>query len=158
MADDIKKNVFISHIHEDDAGLGKLKSLLAKAGMVIRDSSITSEKPNNAKDPEYIKNKLLAPRIDWAGTLLVYVSPDTRDSAYVNWEIEYAAKHDKRIVGVWENGAKECELPEALKEYADAVVGWNGNSIVDAINGNKTGAEHPDGTPFPDLPLKRHPC
>ncbi len=41
MADKIK-HVFISHIHEDDDGLGKLKDLVSNAGLTIRDSSINS--------------------------------------------------------------------------------------------------------------------
>ena len=44
MADETK-NVFISHIHEDDAGLGKLKDLLKSKGMTIRDYSIHSDNP-----------------------------------------------------------------------------------------------------------------
>lgn len=67
MVDHIK-NVFVSHVHEDDAGLTKLKALLQKNGMTIRDSSINSSNPNNAKSPEYIKNEILAPQINWAGT------------------------------------------------------------------------------------------
>lgn len=156
MAKDIK-NVFISHIHEDDAGLGKLKSLLENNGLTIRDSSINSSNPNNAKNTDYIKSSILAPQIDWAGTLLVYVSKNTHISEWVNWEIEYAAKHDKRIVGVWEHGVKDCELPSALKEYADSVVGWHGNSIIDAINGENS-REDPDGGPCDPIPIKRHRC
>lgn len=156
MAKDMK-NVFISHIHEDDAGLDKLKSLLEKNGLTIRDSSINSSNPNNARSHDYIKSSILAPQIDWAGTLLVYVSPSTKDSDWVNWEIEYAAKNDKRIVGVWEHGTKDCEIPSALKEYADAVVGWHGNSIIDAING-KDSWEKPDGGQCDPLPIKRHRC
>ncbi|CAG0957409.1 hypothetical protein ANAEL_00423 [Anaerolineales bacterium] len=152
------KNVFISHVHEDDDGLADLKSLLAAKGMTVRDSSINSSNPNDASNPDYIKSSILAPQINWAGVLLVYISPKTKDSEWVNWEIEYAAKQEKRIVGVWERGAKECELPAALTELADAVVGWHGDSIVDAILGKKDGGENPDGTTFPPVPLKRHPC
>ncbi len=72
------KNVFISHVHEDDSGLGKLKDLLANHGMTIRDSSINSDRPNNATSPGYIKSQILAPQIQWAGTLLVYISPQTK--------------------------------------------------------------------------------
>lgn len=151
------KNVFISHIHEDDAGLGKLKALLEKNGLTIRDSSINSSNPNNAKNPDYIKTSILAPQIAWAKTLIVHVSNGTKDSEWVNWEIEYAAKHDKRIIGVWEHGAKDCELPSALIEYADAVVGWHGNSIIDAING-KDGWEKPDGGPCDTVLINRHRC
>ena len=152
------KNVFVSHVHEDDAGLAKLKTLLAKSGVSIRDSSINSSNPNQASNPDYIKTSILAPQINWAGTLLVYVSPETKSSEWVNWEIEYAAKQGKRIVGVWEHGAKDCELPVALTEYADAVVGWNGDAIVDAIVNGQDGWEAPDGGPCESVPLKRHPC
>ena len=95
-----KKNVFISHVHKDDHGLQKLKDLLAPKGMDIRDSSIHTGKFNNAKDEHYIKTQILAPAINWAGTFICYVSPQTKNSEYVNWEIEYAAKQGKRIVGV----------------------------------------------------------
>lgn len=151
------KNVFISHVHEDDAGLQKLKKLLDSNGMTIRDSSIHTGKFNNAKEPNYIKSQILAPLIKWAGTFICYVSPQTKDSDYVNWEIEYAAKQGKRIVGVWQQGDRGCELPSALKEYADALVGWNGGSIIDAINGTNS-CEMPDGSACPVVPLRRHPC
>ena len=155
---DQTKNVFISHVHEDDAGLGKIKDLLSKNGMTIRDSSINSSNPNNAKSPDYIKSSILAPQIQWAGTLVVYVSPQTKNSEWVNWEIEYAHKLGKHIVGVWEHGAKDCDLPEALNDYADAVVGWQGNSIIDAINGTSSAWENPDGGTCAPRPIKRHPC
>ena len=156
MAKDIK-NVFISHIHEDDAGLAKLKALLQKNGLTIRDSSINSSNPNTAKNHDYTKSSIRAPPIDWAGTFIVYVSHNPKDSDWVNWEIEYAAKQGKRIVGVWEHGTKDCELPSALKEYADAVVGWHGNSIIDAING-EDGWENPDGGSCDSVSIKRHRC
>jgi ribonuclease BN (tRNA processing enzyme) len=151
------KNVFISHIHEDDAGLGKLKELLKSRGMDIRDASIHTGKENSAKEPDYIKTGILAPQINWAGTFLCYVSPQTKQSEWVNWEIEYAAKQGKRIVGVWEYGDKECDIPDALKEYADAMVGWHGDAIIDAING-KDSWEKPGGGVCESVFLKRHPC
>lgn len=157
MADSIK-NVFISHIHEDDEGLAQLKTLLDKNGMTIRDYSINSANPNNANSEEYIKSQILAPRIRDCGAFIVYITPGTKDSAYVNWEIEYAQKMERRIVGVWAYGEKGCDLPPALADYADAIVGWNGNNIVDAINGTLTGCTSADGTPFPARPIKRAEC
>ena len=152
------KNVFISHIHEDDAGLGKLKGLLKGNGMAVRDYSITADNPNNAHSEDYIKSEILAPRIRQSSTLVVYISPETKDSKYVNWEIEYAQKQDKRIVGVWEDGEKDCEVPEALDKYADAIVGWTGNRIIDAINGKINGWEGSDGIPGDLRNIDRHGC
>lgn len=152
------RNVFISHVHEDDAGLVKIKNLLQEHELVIRDSSIHSGKPNNASSPDYIKNEILAPQIRWASTLLVYISPKTKSSEWVDWEIDYAHKQGKRIVGVWEQGASECDVPNALKDYADAVVGWRGKRLVDAITGRINNWENSDGTLSSPIPIKRHPC
>lgn len=128
-------SIFISHIHEDDEGLGKLKDLLKNNGRTVRDFSISSDNFNNACSDNYIKTKILGPRIKQSEVLLVYITKDTKSSKYVNWEIEYAHKKDKRIVGVWTYGEGKCEVPEALDKYADAVVGWQGKKIVDAIDG-----------------------
>src|SRR5689334_1327137 len=118
------KNVFISHIHEDDEDLRAMKDLLQKSSFEIRDSSINSSNPNDASSDDYIKTQILAPRIEWAGTVVILISPGTHESHWVNWEIEYAQKKNKRIVGVWAHGSKDCDIPAALEEFADAVVGW----------------------------------
>ena len=152
------KNVFISHIHEDDGGIDQIKSLASRHGMIVRNGSITSDRPNSAEAENYIKYQILAPRIDWSSVLVVYVSPDTRHSRWVNWEIEYAHRQGKRIVGVWAHGARDCELPEALEDYADAVVGWDGESIIDAINGESDEWYKQDGSEQEYRIIKRHSC
>jgi hypothetical protein len=158
MADNEISNVFISHVHEDDAGLGKLKNLLKTKGLHIRDASIHAGKENGAQSPEYIRSQILAPQINWAGVFVVYVTPKTKDSAWVKWEIEYAQKQGKRIVGVWGHGDNNCELPEALKDYADAMVGWHGDSIVDAITGKASDWEKPDGSQCAPRAITRYSC
>ena len=152
------RNVFISHIHEDDDGLTDLKGLASRRGLNCRDASITKDKFNAAQNAEYIKYRILAPRIKWASVLVVYISPETKNSDWVNWEIEYAHKEGKRIVGVWERGAKNCELPEALERYADVVVGWNGESIIDAINGDSNRWYQQDGSEWRYQSIPRYSC
>lgn len=152
------KNVFISHVHEDDALVAGLKDLLGKAGYEVRDSSVDSSKPNEAKSEEYIKSGVLAPRIQWAGAVLVLVTPDTKNSDWVNWEIEYAEKQDKRIVGVWGQGCKDTDVPEALEKYADAVVGWQADRIRDAIEGRISNWFTCEGHQRPPREITRYNC
>jgi hypothetical protein len=152
------KNVFISHVHEDDDGLGKLKDLVGRAGLTIRDSSINSANPNDANHPGYIKSDILAPQIRWASTLLVYITPKTRNSEWVNWEIEYAEKQGKRIVGVYAHDANECDIPDALEKYADAMCGWNGAGVVEAIMGENNDWHGPAGELRDPRPINRHGC
>jgi len=152
------KNVFISHVHEDDGGLADLKQLIGKGGLTIRDSSINSSNPNDAKHPDYIKSQILAPQIRWASTLLVYITPKTKNSEWVNWEIEYAEKQGKRIVGIYAHGASECDIPEALEKYADDVRGWNSDGVVEAILGETNEWHRPTGELRDPRPIKRYGC
>ncbi|KKW77438.1 hypothetical protein AAV96_12265 [Acinetobacter sp. AG1] len=133
-----KKNIFISHVHEDDDGLKKTKDLMKTKGFDIRDFSINSNKPNSAKAEDYIKYQILAPRIRQCSILMVYITPKTKGSHWVNWEIEYAQKLGIRIVGVWAHGHQGCDVPEQLENYADAIVGWNSDCLVKAVNGENT--------------------
>lgn len=157
MSDDVK-NVFISHVHEDDSILKDLKDLLARSGYDIRDGSIDSSKPNQAKDPDYIKSEILAPRIRWASTMVVLISPETHTSGYVDWEIEYAHKQRKRIIGVWMQGAKDSDLPKALDKYRDALVGWQADRVMDAIIGKINQSSSPDGKELPSREIGRYKC
>ena len=49
MSNDIR-NVFISHIHEDDSKLKNLKNLLKDNGIDAKDYSINSDKPPLCQD------------------------------------------------------------------------------------------------------------
>ena len=157
MADEIY-NVFISHVHEDDDGLAKLKDLIGKGGLTVRDSSINKANPNDAKNPDYIKSQILAPQIQWASTLLVYITPKTKDSEWVNWEIEYATKLGKRVIGIYAHGENDCEIPEALEKYADDMRGWQSDGIIDAITGKLNEWHLPSGELREPRPIKRFGC
>ncbi|MDP3559492.1 MAG: TIR domain-containing protein [Legionellaceae bacterium] len=152
------RNVFISHINEDNDSLKQLSTLLAGKGYTIRDSSINDDKQNNANNEQYIKSGILAPRINWASTIIVPISADTHKSDWVNWEIEYAMKMGKRIVGVWLPGAKDSDLPEALDLYANAIVGWQADRIIDAIEGRINEIRKADGSEAAPRPLPRFNC
>lgn len=156
----IKKNIFISHVHENDDLLPKLKELVARQDVEIRDGSVNSSKPNDAKNEDYIKEKILKPRIDWASVLVVLITPDTASSWWVNWEIEYAAKQGKRIIGVCARGATDADRPPALEALGDAtVVGWDSESVAEAILADKTPWQTPTGAEQkPVWEIQRYRC
>lgn len=152
MSDEIK-NIFVSHQHNDADKIEALKNLIGKHGVNMRDSSIYENKlKNNAKNEQYIKQELIKPQMNWAGTVVVLIGKDTAKSDYVNWEIKTAAEMGKRIVGVYLQGAKNENVPQELEEYGHALVGWNGEKIVEAIEG-KDNWEKPDGTPRENNPV-----
>ncbi len=155
------KNIFISHVHEDDALLPQLKDLIARAGMEVRDGSINSDKPNQAHNEDYIKKEILAPRIQWASTLVVLITHDTAGSWWVNWEIRRAVEQGKNVIGVFAQGATDADIPEELRKCGDAaIVGWRGDRVVDAINGKIRDWDDPrSGEPAkPTWPVNRYGC
>ena len=153
----IDKNVFVSHIHKDDEKVSDLKTLLGKKGFNIRDYSVTKDNPNNAHNDDYIMKQILTPRLDASSVLAVIVTPDTKNSDWVDKEIEYAKEHGKHIVGIWAHGHSECEAPESLEDYADSFVSWNSDKIIDALEGGDH-AEDCTGESRPPKQLNPAPC
>src|SRR5690606_20094107 len=117
------------HHGKDDEYVSKFKDLLAKNGYEIRNSSIDSTKPNQANNEEYIKS-ILRPRIEWASTVVVLIGRETAGREWVNWEVEYAEKEEKRIVAVYLPGAAEADLPDSVEAYADYILSWHAKDIV----------------------------
>lgn len=152
------KNIFISHVHEDDKLLQDFKDLLGRNGYEIRDSSIDSSKPNEATSEDYIKSKVLAPRLRWASTMVVLISADTHKSEWVEWEIEYAQRKGKRIVGLWVQGGQDSDIPKNLDAYADAVVGWQADRVMDAITGKINNWFTPEGQERLPRAIARYRC
>ena len=152
------RNVFVSHVHEDDDGIKKFKDLVEKEGMAVKDYSITKEKPNEAKSADYIKYGILKPHIEPCSVFVVYVTPKTKSSEWVDFEIRCAERMGKRIVGVWAHGYADCELPENLENLADAVVKWNSKNVVAALNGQFNEREDRDGKPCPPQKIVRVAC
>ena len=149
------KNVFVSHYHEDEDSIRQFKDLLS-ADYCIKNYSVTSEKYNNATNEEYIKS-LLRPLINQSSTLICLIGPETHDSKWVDWEIREAEKLDRQIIGVYIQGAKDSDIPPALEEFADAIVGWNTENIENALGGESVFVNS-DGSPRASVTGSRGVC
>ncbi|RWX57326.1 TIR domain-containing protein [Photobacterium chitinilyticum] len=151
MTKEIKKNVFVSHHHKDDASVDGVARLASAKGYQLRNSSVRM-KPENQRRVEEKKvsdrtiARLLRMKMRWASQVIVVIGKETHTRPWVNWEIKAAHQLGKPIIGVYENGLKEdVKLPENLEKYATSIVGWRGDSIINALEGN-TSFQNPDGT------------
>ena len=147
-----RKNIFISHYGKDEKFIVPFKKM-ANTAIATYDSSIVESEPNNASNPDYIKYSILAPKIKWAGTVVVLIGKETQYRDYVNWEIEYAIKNDKKIIGVYLPGADKDDVPDSLEKYGDSLVTWDKNKIVGALQGG-TEWDNPSGKPRPNVPFR----
>lgn len=150
------KNVFVSHYHEDEESIKKLKDLLSE-DYCIKNYSVTTDKYNDAENEEYIKYEYLRPLINQSSVLICLIGPETHDSDWVDWEIREAEKLGKQIIGVYIQGAKDSDIPPALDELADSIVGWNTDSIESALNGERI-FTYADGTSRASVSSGRVTC
>ena len=146
-----RRHVFISHHHADDADVDKLTSLLSRNGHDIRNSSIRAKPANQRRlDKGLVSDttikRLLRRKVSWAGTVVVLIGKDTHTRPWVDWEINQANKQGKRIVGVYARGGTAADVPASLEKYTSAIVGWNSQSIMAAIDGTTNTFENPDGS------------
>jgi len=142
-SDNKRKHLFISHHHQDDAEVTKLTNLLSSKGNDVRNSSVRMKPENQRRmDEKKVSNKvierILQMKISWAGTVVVLIGKDTHSRPWVNWEINKANEQGKRIVGVYVRGGTEADIPPSLENYGSAIVNWNTDSIMAAINGDNT--------------------
>jgi hypothetical protein len=147
-----RRHVFISHHHADDAEVDKLTSLLSRSGHDIRNSSIRAKPANQRRiEQGLVKDetirRLLRRKISWAGTVVVLIGKNTHSRPWVDWEIEQANKQGKSIVGVYVRGGTEADKPASLEKYASAIVGWDTECIMAAIDGADYPFQNPDGSP-----------
>lgn len=151
-----RRHVFISHHHKDDAEVDRLTRLLNQDGRDVRNSSIRAKPANQERlrkglvGEETIR-RLLRMKISWAGAVIVLIGKDTHSRPWVNWEIEEANRQGKRIVGVYTRGGTEADVPPSFEECGDALVGWNSDSIMDALDGKKSPFELPSGAARPPM-------
>ena len=146
-----RRHVFISHHHKDDQHVEKLTKLLNKSGYDVRNSSIRT-KPENAKrlDQKKVKDetirRLLRMKISWASTTVVLIGKKTHERKWVDWEIKQAKDQGKRIVGVFERGGTNNDIPANFEKYGSSLQAWNSKSIIGAIDGTDNSFQNPDGT------------
>jgi hypothetical protein len=144
-------HLFISHHHQDDNEVTNLTSLMSGHGYDIRNSSVrmkpeNQRRMNEGRVSDEIIKRVLRMKISWAGTVVVLIGKDTHSRPWVNWEIDKANEQGKRIVGVYVRGGTEADIPPSLEKYGSAIVNWNTDSIIAAIEGNNN-FQNPDGTP-----------
>jgi hypothetical protein len=144
-----RRHVFISHHHADDQAVTNMTGMLARSGFEIRNSSIRAKPANQRRlDKGMVSDntikRLLRMKMNWASTVIVLIGQNTANRPWVDWEINQAKRQGKRIIGVYERGGTENDKPAALEQYASAIVNWNADSIISAVEG-KNSFQTPDG-------------
>jgi hypothetical protein len=130
--------------------------MLRRNGYEIRNSSIRAKpanrrRLNDNRVSDAVIKRLLRMKMSWSSTVVVLIGKQTHARPWVDWEIRKANELGKRIVGVYERGGTENDVPAAFNDYGDALVGWNSKNVMDAIEGKCDPFENPDGEERPPV-------
>jgi hypothetical protein len=122
-------SVFICHDWEySDEYYRVCEFLDAAPNFRWQNLSVPEHDPLDTND---MLQKNLCDQIRPADVMLVLAGMYTARSAWMDWEMAFARRNGKSIIGVrpWGN----VQLPAVVQRSADEIVGWKTSSIVDAI-------------------------
>ena len=127
-------NLFISHSWTYSDEYEKLVRLLdSKPYFVYKNYSVPKNNPIHNAHNDYQLRAAIRAQIQPASCVLILAGVYATYSKWINIEIELAKSMDKRIIAIQPWGAEKPSI--VVKNAADAIVGWNIDSIVNAIRG-----------------------
>ena len=131
-AEPSKCNVFISFVSEDINDVNLLRGQAKNESSDIEFNDWSLREPFDSKKAEYIKRGI-KDRIERSSVTLVYVSEQTVDSRWVDWEIRESVRIGKGVIAVHKGESPPRKAPNALKELKIPIIPWTQKGIAAAI-------------------------
>ncbi|NEN93895.1 MAG: TIR domain-containing protein, partial [Okeania sp. SIO3H1] len=94
-----RKNLFISFAYEDANEVNLLRGQAKSENSEIEFNDWSVKDAFNSKNADYIKRQITE-RIKQSSTTVVYVSDQTKNSPWVNWEVNKSLELGKRITAL----------------------------------------------------------
>ena len=121
---DGRKNLFISFTFEDANEVNLLRAQAKNDNSDLEFNDWSVKDAFDSKNADYIKRQI-AERIQRSSTTVVYVSDQTKNSQWVNWEVETSLKLDKRVIAVHKGDSPPKSLPDSVnKNEKILVIPW----------------------------------
>jgi hypothetical protein len=120
-----RTNVFISFAHEDLDAVNLLRGQAKNENSDIEFNDLSVREPFDSQRSEYIRLKITE-RINRCSTVVVYLSSDTANSVWVNWEIKKSVELGKRVIATHSGESAPQLLPEFVTKNKVKVVPWSG--------------------------------
>ena len=125
-------NLFISHSWSYRDEYEKLESLLKnRQYFYFKNFSVPKDNPVHTKGTDKELYEAIKQKIRLCHVVLIMGGVYSSYSKWINKEIEIANKYKKPIVAIYPRGQKN--MSTNVSENADKIVGWNTESIVEAI-------------------------
>jgi MTH538 TIR-like domain (DUF1863) len=119
-----KRNVFISFATEDMDEVNLLRAHAKNENSDIEFNDHSVREPYDSERADYIRQKI-GERIARASVTVVYLSENTAQSRWVEWEVEKSVELGKRVVAVHPNDQPKGRTPEWVERLGVRVVPWS---------------------------------
>ena len=127
-------NLFISHSWNYSDAYEKLVNLLnAKTYFNYKNYSVPKNDPIHHCPYDWQLKAAIENKIRPASCVLILAGVYSTYSKWINIEIELAKSMNKKIIAIEPWGSEKTS--RTVKDAADVIVGWNTDSIVNAIRG-----------------------
>ena len=127
-------NLFISHSWSYSDAYEKLVRLLdTKPYFTYKNYSVPQNDPIHHAYNDYQLKAAIKSQMQPASCVLILAGVYATYSKWINIEIDLANSMGKKIIAIQPWGAKLTST--VVKNTADVIVGWNTDSIVNAIRG-----------------------
>lgn len=124
-------HLFISHSWNYTDAYEKLIALLDKTGLVYSDYSVPKEDPVHTNGTDKELKDAICRQMAPCSCILVLAGVYATYSKWINKEIEIAKLMKKKIIAIEPFGSERTS--RFVKENADIIVKWRGESIKNAI-------------------------
>lgn len=108
-----KRNVFISFATEDMDEVNLLRAHAKNENSDIEFNDHSVREPYDSERAEYIKRKI-GERIARTSTTVVYLSKNTAQSQWVNWEVHKSLELSKKVIAVHSGDSFKGKKPAWL--------------------------------------------
>ena len=131
-----KKNyhLFVSHAWDYKAHYYTIEEWLKNNNITFSNYSVPKHAPLNVSTSKELKNALYE-RIRLSSGIIIIAGMYVAYSEWIDYELELAYNLNKPIIAIRPRGQER--IPKKIQKYATTIVGWNSNSLIDAIKNMK---------------------
>lgn len=127
-----KRNVFISFDHRDLSEVNLLRGQVKNANNDLEFSDYSLKEPYDSDKADYIKSGIRE-RIRQSSVTVVYLTENTHESEWVEWEARESLRLGKGVICVHKGDGVPSRRPKFVHELNLKVVKWDHDAFPKAI-------------------------
>lgn len=128
-----RRNVFITFASDDLALVNFLRGQAKNENSNLEFIDRSLMRPFDSEDAEYIRRGIRE-RIRQASVTLCFLTENTAQSKWVDWEIRESQKLGKGVIAMYQGERPPAHLPPIIKELNIRLIPWKQNRITSAID------------------------